>query len=141
MKFMILIIFVCLSKSLHESNSKNNKVENNITSCNMYVSSRLCRPCFMSIEKKLANFDYVDTLYIITEYNNILELDNLHRILSRSLRNISVRDTIYANFQGNLYSESAKTLFEDSCLNALFNKSTPILFRRTNGCTIEFFGT
>lgn len=141
MKFLMLILLIFLSKSFCESKSENVKFENVFSSCNMYVSSRICRPCFMSIEKKLTNFDYVDTLYIITEYNNILELDNLHRILSRSLRNISVRDTIYGNFQGNLYSESAKTLFEDSCLNSLFNKSTPILFRRTDGCTIEFFGT
>ena len=109
-------------------------------SCNLYFSSRFCRPCLSKVEDQLANFRQIDTLFMVTELNNEVEQDNFFRLINRYIK-IPIQDTIYHQFSGSVFSEKTQTTFSDSCLNVLFNKSAPFIFSRTRCDDFTFFGT
>tara|TARA_B100000745_G_C20113321_1_gene381072 strand:+ start:688 stop:1116 length:429 start_codon:yes stop_codon:yes gene_type:complete len=105
--------------------------------CNVYVSPRFCRPCVPEVSKKLKLYESIDTLFIVSSNNNYIEIENLKRIMGEMIQNIPVKDTIYSSYTGDVYSKETKTNFGDSCLNNLFKRSTPFIFKRS-GCSFNF---
>lgn len=111
-------------------------------SCNLYISSRYCRTCLNDVVHKLGEFSEIDTLFVVTAEDELFaERQHFLNILSRELAGVGIADTIFMTYVGDVFSEKAHTQFEDSCLNALFLRSTPLLFRRNSNCGFEFFGT
>jgi hypothetical protein len=99
---------------------------------NLYISSKYCRACFSSVKGTLNDLTHVDTLFIVTEKDKGLQLQNMHRLLGKLLDSIAVSDTVYGNYEGFIFSNETHTNFHDSGLNSLFFKSSPFLFQRTS---------
>lgn len=110
-------------------------------SCNLYLSSRFCRPCLYTIKTKLKDFSHVDTLFIVTEANNTFERDHFMDLLEKELSKVEIKDTIFESYHGDYFSPESHTNFKDSCLNSLFSRSTPFIFSRSSCTEFEFFGT
>ena len=131
--FVVLIIFQSKSSIISKKSESKN--------CNLYLSSRICRPCFVNVELKMKEFQVIDTLFLVTAKDDQLELDHFKKILAKTLIGKTVKDTIYMYFEGSVYSTNSKTNFADSSLNSLFNKSTPFIFSRSKNGDFDFFGT
>ena len=104
-----------------------------LNSCNYYLSSRNCRSCMVDIMEEVNKFDIIDTLFIIYPKGDNIEKVNLLKIFKRHWsQNRMIRDTVFSEFEGDLFDPKAKTKFSDSSLNSLFYCSTPLLFKRFN---------
>jgi len=125
MFFIILLIFL-FSFELQSSSSRF------FSSCNYYLSPRNCRSCMVDIMVDVNKFDIIDTLFIIYPKGDSIQKQNLLRIFKRHWNQKIIGDTVFGEFEGDLFDTKAKTNFGDSSLNSLFNLSTPLLFIRDN---------
>jgi hypothetical protein len=78
----------------------------------------------------LKKIQQIDTLFVIYPKGDYAEKENLLRIFNRHWNQTIIRDTVFGEFEGDIFDMNAKTTFNDSALNSLFKKSTPLLFNR-----------
>jgi hypothetical protein len=86
----------------------------------------------VEIIDEVNKMDLIDTLFIIYPKGNNFEKENLLRIFKKHWIQKIIRDTVFGEFEGDIFDPNAKTKFSDSGLNNLFNNSTPLIFNRQN---------
>jgi hypothetical protein len=86
----------------------------------------------VEIMKYVKKMKSIDTLFVIFPKGDFAEKENLLRMFNRHWNQKIVKNTVFGEFEGDIFDLNAKTNFDDSALNSLFKKSTPLLFNRVN---------